>query len=165
MSTINWENALGGDWADGTNWELGLVPPSSDNTQITLPGIYTVTITSNVSAGGLTINATGATLDESSAGSLNLSGGVSLYNGAFFLNGANSIGGAVQVVGGLLAVGNGGAMGNGVVLLYGGELLATTTETLTESMSFNGTPTIAAVTGQTLSLQGGEQLEGPGPPP
>jgi hypothetical protein len=85
MSTINWENALGGDWGDGTNWELGLVPHSSDNTQITLPGNYTVTITSDVSAGSLTINATGATLDESSAGSLNLSGGVSLYNGALFL--------------------------------------------------------------------------------
>ena len=69
MSTINWENALGGDWSVGTNWELGLVPTPTDNTQITLPGNYTVWITSHVSAANLAINAIGATLTKSSAGS------------------------------------------------------------------------------------------------
>jgi hypothetical protein len=102
-------------------------------------------------------HATGATFDESSAGSLTLSGGLSLYNGVAFLNGANSIGSSVEVVGGLLAVGNGGALGNGAVLLYGGELLATTTETINASMAFNGTTTIAAATGRILTLEGGAQ--------
>jgi hypothetical protein len=55
-----------------------------------------------------------------------------VYNGAVFLNGSNSIGSSVEMVGGLLAVGNGGALRNGAVLLYGGELLATTTETTSE---------------------------------
>ena len=87
MSAINWENALGGDWSVGTNWELGLVPTPTDSTQITLSGNYTVSITSHVSAANLAINAIGATLTESSAGSLTLSGGLSLYNGAVFLNG------------------------------------------------------------------------------
>src|SRR5271165_2353431 len=163
MTTVNWENALGGDWSVGTNWELGLVAASNDDVQIALPGVYTVTITNDVSASSLTINATGGTLTESSAGSLSLSEGLSLYNGAVFLNGANSIGTSVQVVGGLLAIGNGGALGNSAVLFYGGELLATTSETINASMSFNGTPTIAAATGQTLSLQGGELISGPGP--
>ncbi len=131
MSTVNWISAQGGDWSTGTNWEGGSVPGSTDPTDITLPGVYTVTVASHVSAGNLTINSTGATLDESSAGSLTLSGGLSLYNGAVFLNGSNSIGTSVDVVGGLLAVGNGGALGNGAVLLYGGELLATTTQTMT----------------------------------
>ena len=162
MSTINWENALGGDWADGTNWELGLVPASNDDVQIALPGIYAVSITSDVSAANLTINAAGGTLDESGAGSLALSGDLSLYNGAVFLNGANSIG-AVELAGGLLAVGTGGALGNSLVLFYEGELLATTTEALTASMTFDGTPTIAAATGQTLSLEGDEELNGFGP--
>ena len=78
-----------------------------------------------------------------------------------FLNGANSIEGSVQLVGGLLALGNGGALGNGFALLSGGVLLATTTQTLTTGMDFSGTPTIAAAPGQTLSLQGEQQLNGP----
>jgi FG-GAP-like repeat len=161
MSTINWISAQDGDWSTGTNWEGGSVPGSTDAADITFPGVYTVTVASHVSAGNLTINATGATFDESSAGSLTLSGGLSLYNGAAFLNGANSIGSSVEVVGGLLAVGNGGALGNGAVLLYGGELLATTTETINASMAFNGTTTIAAATGRILTLEGGAQLDGP----
>jgi hypothetical protein len=96
MSTVNWESALGGDWSDGTNWELGLVPASNAEVQIALPGAYAVSITSDVTAASLTVNATGGTLTETGAGSLTLSGGLSLYNGAVFLNGANSIGGAVR---------------------------------------------------------------------
>ena len=68
MSTINWENALGGDWSVGTNWELGLVP--AGDTEITLPGVYTVSISGNVAAANLAINASAATLAESAAGSL-----------------------------------------------------------------------------------------------
>jgi hypothetical protein len=161
MSTINWISTQDGDWSTGTNWELGSVPASTDDAEIATPGVYTVTITSDVSAANLTINATGETLDESGAGSLTLSGGLSLYNGAVFLNGSNSIGSSVEMVGGLLAIGNGGALGNGAVLLYGGELLATTTQTMTASMVLNAIPTIAAATGQTLTLEGGEQLRGP----
>jgi hypothetical protein len=161
MSAISWKSALDGNWSVGTNWELGLVPASTDDTQITLPGNYTVSITSHVSAASLAINAIGATLAESSAGSLTLSDGLSLYNGAVSLNGANSFGGAVQLIGGVIAVGNGGALGNGAVFLSGGELLAATTQTMTTSMTFRGAPTIAAATGQTLSLQGSAQLSGP----
>ena len=159
MSTINWENALGGNWSVGTNWELGLVP--AGDTEITLPGVYTVSISGDVAAASLAINASGATLAESAAGSLTLSGSLSLYRGSVFLNGANSIEGSVDVIGGLLAVGAGGALGNGIALLSGGVLLATTTETLSGGMSFSGTPTIAAAPGQTLSLQGEQQLDGP----
>src|ERR1700677_1443536 len=159
MSTINWENALGGDWSVGTNWELGLVP--AGDTEITLPGVYTVSISGKVTAANLAISASGATLAESAAGSLTLSGSLSLYNGSGFLNGANSIEGSVEVMGGLLAVGDGGALGNGIAGLSGGVLLATTTETLSGGMSFTGTPTIAAAPGQTLSLQGEHQLDGP----
>jgi hypothetical protein len=160
MSAITWNNALGGDWSVGTNWESGLVPASTDATQIILPGNYTVSITSHVSAASLAINASGATLAESSAGSLTLSGGLSLYNGVLSLNGANAFGGAVQLIGGVIAAGNGGALGTGDVLLSGGELLATTTQTMTTSMGFSGGPTIAAAPGQTLSLQGSAQLSG-----
>ena len=161
MSAINWKSALGGDWSVGANWELGLVPTPTDTTQITLPGNYTVSITSHVSAANLAINAIGATLAESSAGSLTVSGGLSLANGVVSLNGANSFGTSVQLIGGVIAVGNGSALGNGAVLFSGGELLATATETMTTSMAFSGTPTIAAATGQTLSLQGSAQLSGP----
>jgi hypothetical protein len=160
MSTVNWISAQGGDWSTGANWEGGSVPGSTDAADITLPGVYTVTVASHVSADNLTINTTGAMLDESSAGSLTLSGGLSLYNGAVFLNGANSIGASVDVVGGLLAVGNGAALGNLVVLLSGGESLATTTQTTTARMSLSATPTIAAATGKTLALDGGALVSG-----
>ena len=113
MSAVNWISGQGGDWLTGTNWEGGSVPGPTDATDITFPGAYTVTVASHVSAGALTINSTGATFDESSAGSLTFSGGLSLYNGAVFLNGSNSIGTSVDLVGGLLAVGNGEALGNG----------------------------------------------------
>ena len=66
----------------------------------------------------------------------------------------------VQLTGGLLAVGNGGALDNSLVLFDEGELLGTTTEALTASITFDGTPTIAAATGETLSLKGGEELNG-----
>jgi hypothetical protein len=161
MSTDNWASAQGGDWSTGANWELGSVPASTDDAEITVPGVYTVTITSHVSAANLTINAAGETLDESSAGSLTLSDELSLYNGAVFLNGVNSFGVAVQLVGGLLAIGNGAALGNGAVFLNGGQLLATTTETVTQSMVFDGTPTIAAATGEILTLEGSAELSGP----
>ena len=161
MSEVNWINGQGGDWSTGTNWEFGSVPASADDTEIAVPGVYTVTITSDVSAASLTINATGETLDEFSDGSLTLSDGLSLYNGAVFLNGSNSIGTSVEVVGGLLGVGNSGALGNGAVLLYGGELLATATQTMTTSMVLNATPTIAAATGEILTLEGSAQLSGP----
>src|ERR1700751_5441602 len=161
MNTINWLSAQGGDWSTGTNWEFGSVPASTDNADITLPGGYTVTIAGHVSAANLTINATGEALDEAAGGSLTLSGGLSLYNGAVFLSGPNSIGSSVYMVGGLLAVGNTAALGHSLVLLYGGELLATTTETMTGSMVLSTSPTIAAATGQTLTLAGGAQLSGP----
>ena len=138
--------------------ELGLVP--AGGTEITLPGAYTVSIAGNVTAASLVINASGATLAESAAGSLTLSGGLSLYNGAVFLNDANSIG-SVQSVGGLLALGNGGALGDGFALLSGGVLLATSSQTLTTGVDFTGTPTIAAAPGETLSLQGSQLLDGP----
>jgi hypothetical protein len=161
MSAISWANGQGGDWSIGANWGSGSAPASTDNARITLPGAYTVTIGGHVSAASLTINAAGETLDESGAGSLTLSGGLSIYNGAAFLNGANSIGGSVEVIGGLLAVGNGAALGDNDVFLDGGELLATTTETLTASMVLDAIPTVAAATGQTLTLEGAAELSGP----
>jgi hypothetical protein len=161
MSAVNWMSAQGGDWSIGTNWGGGSVPGPTDATDIALPGVYTITVASHVSAGSLTINATGETLDESSAGSLTLSGGLSLYNGAIFLSAANSIGTSVVVAGGLLAVGNGGALGNQTVLLSGGEVLATTTQTMTASMGLSATPTIAAATGKTFALEGGAEVSGP----
>ncbi len=82
MSTVNWENALGGDWSVGTNWERDWFPAPSDVAQITLPGVYGFSITSDVSVAVMFINATGATLTKSSAGSLNLN--LNLYNGRRF---------------------------------------------------------------------------------
>jgi hypothetical protein len=160
MSTVSWEGAAGGDWANGLNWDLGLVPTTSEDALIELPGVYTVSITSADIADDLTINASSATLAET-GGSLHLSGSLDLYNGYVSLNAANSIANSVLLVGGVLAVGNGGALGQSGVLFYGGELLATTSETLTNSFILESAPTIAVATGQTLTLTGGSTVTGP----
>ena len=160
MSTVSWEGAAGGDWANGADWDFGLVPTSSEDAQIELPGVYTVSITSADTADDLTINAASATLAET-GGSLHLSGSLNLYNGYVSLNAANSIANSVLMEGGVLAVGNSGALGQSGVLFYGGELLATTSETLTNSFILEDAPTIAVATGKTLTLTGGSEVNGP----
>jgi FG-GAP-like repeat len=160
MSTVSWEGAAGGDWANGANWDFGLVPTTSEDAQIELPGVYTVSITSADTADDLTINAASATLAET-GGSLHLSGSLNLYNGYVSLNAANSIANSILMEGGVLAVGNSGALGQSGVLFYGGELLATTSETLTNSFVLEDAPTIAVATGKTLTLTGGSTVTGP----
>ena len=162
MSTINWISAQGGNWSTGTNWEGGSVPGSIDATDITLPGVYTVTVASHVSAGNLTINATGATLDESSAGSLTLSGGLSLYNGAVFLNGANSIGSSVEVVGGCARRRERRRIGERRHSSLRRRVARDGDRNHQRKHGFQAaTTTIAAATGRTLTLEGGAQIDGP----
>ncbi len=73
----SWTNAAGGSWATASNWSTGVVPSTSDDVCITLPGTYTVTLAPYSSAGGdivasLTIGggAGTQTLDELGAASV-----------------------------------------------------------------------------------------------
>jgi hypothetical protein len=161
MSTIVWRKAQSGNWNSPSNWNYGAAPTTNDTALFDLPGAYTVSITTPVTSGNLSFNAQGATFSEAAGGSLTLSGALQVYNGLVSLNAANTIGTSVQLVGGVLALGNGAALGNASLLFYGGELLATTSETIANSTVFNGDVTVAVATGQTLTLTGTADLSGP----
>ena len=69
------------------------------------------------------------------------------------LDGSNTYSGGTNFSNGVLAVGNANALGTGGVTIAGGggELLATTTETIPNGLTMSGSFTIAAAHGQTLT--------------
>ncbi|HEY1710712.1 MAG TPA: autotransporter-associated beta strand repeat-containing protein, partial [Rhizomicrobium sp.] len=74
--------------------------------------------------------------------------------GATTLSGVNTYSGGTTLNSGELIVTNSGSLGasSGTVAVTGGELLAGATVSLAQSMTFTGSPTVAAATGQTLTL-------------
>jgi hypothetical protein len=110
------------------------VPFLNDDLTVSEFGQYLVTISDNDQANSLTFNAPQAALQEN-AGSLAWTGTLLVNSGFLSLNEANRIG-AVRVTGGVLVFGNTGALGAGAVSMLGGELLATTNETLSNALSF-----------------------------
>jgi autotransporter-associated beta strand protein len=79
--------------------------------------------------------------------------------GTTSINTANSYSGGTTISAGTLAVGIAGALGTGPLSITGGELLGTATETLANSLNLQGSFTIAAAHGTTLTIgSGGLQL-------
>ena len=164
MTAINWKSQVSGDWNVAADWSTGAVPTSSDDVTISVgPFPYLVTIGDgpSISVGGmhvlnpvtaahsLTVNTLQAGLLEN-AGSLDIAGALTVDSGFVSLNEANQIG-SVDVTGGELAFGAAGALGAGTITITGGELLATTSVTLSNPLSLSGIPTIAAAHGTTLN--------------
>ena len=141
MTAISWKSPIG-DWNVAANWSTDTVPTFGDDVTISAPGAYTVTVSSNDQANSLLVDAPGATLVEN-AGSLSIAGELTVDSGFVALNEANPIE-SVAVNGGVLAFGNPAALGSGTVSIPGGELLATTNETLTNALSFSVSSRIAA---------------------
>ena len=156
MTAISWKSPVSGDWDVASNWSTDTVPTFGDDVTISAPGAYTVTVSSNDQANSLLVDAPGATLVEN-AGSLSIAGELTVDSGFVALNEANPIE-SVAVNGGELNFGNPGALGSGTVSIPGGELLATTNETLTNALSFWGTSTIAAAPGTTLNVNASAEI-------
>ena len=76
--------------------------------------------------------------------------------GTTTLTGANTYAGGTTIAAGTLAVGNASALGTGPLIITGGELLGTTTETLANTLKLSGSATIAAAAGTTLTLDSGK---------
>ncbi len=153
MVDINWNNPVDGDWSDAADWSTGTRPNSADDVTIAAAGTYTVAVTTADTANSLTLDNFTTTLQESTAGSLTLTGALTLDRGAAVLDGANSIGGGVTIgAAGILEVGNAAALGTGPLTIDGGLLLGTANETLTNPLQLNGTLAIAAAPGTTLNL-------------
>ncbi len=146
-----WNSPVSGNWNVAANWSTDAVPTSVDGATIVAPGPYTVTISSPDQANVLLFDAPQAQLIEN-AGSLTLLGTLQVHSGFVSLNEANTLNGtsAATVQGGVLAFGNAGALGAGTVSMTGGELLATTNETMSNALVISGTSTIAAARGTTL---------------
>jgi hypothetical protein len=149
VTDINWTSSADGDWNVAANWSTDSVPTSSGDVTIAAPGAYTVTISSGDEADSLLFDAPGAMLVEN-AGSLNMAGPLLVDAGFVALNEANPIGGVVAE-GGVLAFSNPGALGTDGYSVAGGELLATTNETLDDGFDFSANSTIAAAHGTTLN--------------
>jgi hypothetical protein len=154
MTAISWKNPIGGDWNVAANWSTDAVPTFGDD--VTLSAPFTVTVSSDDQANSLLVNSPLATLLES-AGSLSIAGELTVDSGFVELNEANPIEG-VAVDGGQLDFGNLAALGSGTVSMAGGELLATTNETLTNALSFSGISTIAAARGTTLNVNASVEI-------
>jgi autotransporter-associated beta strand protein len=87
------------------------------------------------------------------AGQVIGTGGVIYEGGTATVNHANTYSGETMIASGALSIDRATAVSTGG-LEIDGELLATKTITLTNTVSLNGTPTIAAATGTTLTLAG-----------
>jgi autotransporter-associated beta strand protein len=125
--------ASGGALTLGNGGSTGSVPGSiADNGTLAIDQSGSVTL-NNVSG-------TGALVQEGT-GTTTLGSGISYSGGTTITNGT-------------LVVGNAAALGAGAVTVNGGELLGTTTETISSpsSMTLEGNTTLAAAPGQTLTI-------------
>src|ERR1700761_9565868 len=131
MTQATWLVGISGNWDDNFNWSES---PNNDTVFIGASGTYTVTLSSPVSVGSLTVDAPHATLFETVAGSLSIGGNLDIEAGTVVLRSANAIGGAALLNGGSLEFANSDALGAATLTVTAGELLGTITETLADTL-------------------------------
>jgi len=78
--TIKWAGAQSGDWSVASNWDLNRVPIASDHVLIGVNGSYTVTLDTNTTVTGLTLDAPQATFATASGTTLTITGADSVFN-------------------------------------------------------------------------------------
>ena len=149
--SIVWNSASGGSWTNASNWTGSVLPNGLDLAVITLPGSgpYTVTIGSSVTAAGLTLGSSNAT--------------VSLNDTILTLN--PTVLGATAIGAGTLQIMNGAEVnGVGLVIPYvfanAGTITSTSTGSanylygsggVTNGLAFTNAGTVTASSG-TLNL-------------
>ena len=104
-----WIDTAGGNWSTGADWSSGAVPGAANSAFISLAGAtpYSVAVSKAESVGALTLNATNATLQVSSGGSLDIAGALTIDNETAGVGGLTiSDGGVVSSASG--EVGTGG---------------------------------------------------------
>ncbi|GAB4365163.1 MAG: hypothetical protein Kow0042_04240 [Calditrichia bacterium] len=98
---VFWNNAAGGNWSDGANWDSGTAPQPGDDVFITLDGTYTVTLDVNMDVNSLTLGAaTGTqTLSANNRTITTIAGFTINANGVLYLGSVNTINGPLNNAG------------------------------------------------------------------
>jgi hypothetical protein len=155
-----------GNWTTKSDWTPNGDPAAGDSALLSAAGTYTVTISTDVSAGAVSISDAGATLVD--GGLLALTGGASkltVADGTFQLKSAGSVvGGAIVAgkngaflwAGGTLA----GVTFDGTLSLAGGSLRIENGITLHAAGGTGAGKINATGDGATLTLPGAESLNG-----
>jgi len=119
QDTVTWNNSAGGDWNTATNWSPARVPTTNDIAVISLPGTYTVTLSSGTAAPtSLTVGGSNAVVTlQQLAGTLAPQQASSLLAGSTYRLDAGSLSGA-----GDLTI-NGAFTSTGGTLSTGGKLV------------------------------------------
>ena len=139
MITFRWRNALGGNWSDPTNWDLGSVPSVGSTVIIDLAGIYTVNLDVVADVGVLTLGATTGTQTLSiAANTLTLSTASTVgANGVISMSGG-TVSGVQLTVAGAFTAGLGATVTLGT-LEISGVLSVSGTYTVTNTVFTGGT--------------------------
>jgi len=119
QDTVTWNNSAGGNWNTATNWSPARVPTTNDIAVISLPGTYTVTLSSGTAAPtSLTVGGSNAVVTlQQLAGTLAPQQASSLLAGSTYRLDAGSLSGA-----GDLTI-NGAFTSTGGTLSTGGKLV------------------------------------------
>src|SRR5947209_3129407 len=113
MATIRW-TAADGNWTTASDWSAGTVPGPLDSALIGGSGVYTVSITTPISVGSITVADQIATLAVSDPGAT-VSVGTALTNAGTLLVDDGGSGGTTFAIGGALINSNRVQIGNGIV--------------------------------------------------
>ena len=105
MALVKW-NVGSGNWNLSSSWDTGSVPGSSDDAIIALPGSYTVSITSPISIGSVSITNTSASLAINDSGHTEVVTGDFTNGGSLLLDRFGGQGGSHLSVGGTLTNSN-----------------------------------------------------------
>lgn len=92
-----------GDWSNNANWSTGLAPTLSNDATVAAVGTYTVSLSSDDAANSLTIDAAGATVAETTGGTLTLNGTLDVEAGRLLFTTTDPAGGSV-LQGGTISV-------------------------------------------------------------
>lgn len=82
----NWANAVNGNWNDGTKWDAGVPLLAGQSAVLGLSGIYTVTLNTSPTIGGLEVLNPDAVLTVSAGTTLGLAGASATNDGIIQVN-------------------------------------------------------------------------------
>jgi hypothetical protein len=148
-TATHWTNTQGGNWSIAANWNPQ-VPTANLVADVDAAGTYSVAITKNAIAYGLSLSDAQATVTDSggaltlagSGGAANPNGALYIDAGTFVLNGGGLKAGTISIdSGGAFLISKGGYTGSNALsetIIDNGSLIVKTTATITGNISGTG---------------------------